>query len=149
MANSNEIYLNLANIVNQITNEVIDRSNLLRVNNSDSVVLDILSEEFLNNVSSSDYLNGSFFFPPMMEFNPSTFYTQEEKVKTISPTRFSEFCRGYSDKDCSICFETNKDSLKLPCGHCFHEECISKWLLEKSVHCPMCKADCSVDKVYK
>ena len=140
MPNSNEIYLNLANIVNHITNEVIDRSNSLRVNNNDSVVLDLLSE---------DYLNDLLLFPPMMEFNPSTFYTQEEKVKTISPTRFSEFCRGYSDKDCSICFETNKDSLKLPCGHCFHEECISKWLLEKSVHCPMCKADCSVDKVYK
>jgi hypothetical protein len=149
MDNNNEIFLNLENIVNQLTNEVIGRSNSLRVNNSNSIVLDILSEDFLNNISP-DYMYGSFFFPPVMGFNTSIFGVQEEKkADTISPTRFGEFCRGYSDKECSICFEINKDSVKLPCGHCFHETCISKWLLEKSVHCPMCKSDCSVDKVNK
>ena len=29
----------------------------------------------------------------------------------------------------------------LPCEHAFHEACISKWLCERRVACPMCNHD--------
>ena len=69
-------------------------------------------------------------------------------VVCISPYRFSEFGNGHSDDLCSICFEINKESTKLPCGHHYHKGCISKWLLEKSVYCPMCKFDCRYDAIH-
>ena len=43
---------------------------------------------------------------------------------------------------CAICQEemiATTDALKLPCGHCFHEECLTKWL-GKQHTCPTCRA---------
>jgi len=36
----------------------------------------------------------------------------------------------------------SKDSLMLPCGHCFHESCVSVWL-HCNAHCPCCRLDVS------
>jgi hypothetical protein len=36
---------------------------------------------------------------------------------------------------CAICFETSTNPLK--CGHCFHKECLEKWLKYNS--CPVCR----------
>ena len=56
-----------------------------------------------------------------------------------SPVSFTSF-----DKQCSICYEdmTSK-SVRLPCQHCFHDECIIKWFQSKKsifdCTCPMCR----------
>jgi len=40
---------------------------------------------------------------------------------------------------CAICLETDKDrSIKLNCGHIFHERCIREWTRIKPV-CPLCR----------
>jgi len=43
---------------------------------------------------------------------------------------------------CSICLqgfdERNENVSALPCGHAFHEECITKWLVESCKFCPLC-----------
>ena len=42
---------------------------------------------------------------------------------------------------CSICidnFEDNDKLITLPCGHCFHAECIKSWL-QLEVFCPNCR----------
>ncbi|KAJ2259108.1 hypothetical protein GGI13_000169 [Coemansia sp. RSA 455] len=48
-------------------------------------------------------------------------------------------------ESCSICLSNIKagDPLVflIPCNHAFHEECIGKWLMEKSTLCPLCKTD--------
>jgi hypothetical protein len=45
-------------------------------------------------------------------------------------------------EECSICYETQSgERVILHCGHIFHRECISIWLTEKSVRCPMCNYD--------
>ena len=44
--------------------------------------------------------------------------------------------------NCVICLEdfSNGDKLTvLPCGHEFHKQCISPWLLKRSSLCPICK----------
>mmetsp|Transcript_85760 Transcript_85760/g.135448 ORF Transcript_85760/g.135448 Transcript_85760/m.135448 type:complete len:223 (+) Transcript_85760:55-723(+) len=45
--------------------------------------------------------------------------------------------------ECSICLDEMSCEtcvVRLPCSHCFHEECIEKWLTEKSHACPVCNA---------
>ncbi|KAJ2794060.1 hypothetical protein H4S07_006866 [Coemansia furcata] len=48
-------------------------------------------------------------------------------------------------ESCSICLSNIKagDPLVflIPCHHAFHDECIGKWLMEKSTLCPLCKTD--------
>ena len=42
---------------------------------------------------------------------------------------------------CSICYDdiTDKNTcVKTPCGHCFHNECLTHWLLNKD-NCPICR----------
>jgi hypothetical protein len=44
-----------------------------------------------------------------------------------------------SDYDCSICLDVAKSVRELPCGHQFHDACISEW--EKyNLTCPNCRA---------
>lgn len=46
-------------------------------------------------------------------------------------------------EECVICGEEHKESevLKgLPCGHFFHDQCISPWILKKN-NCPICRAE--------
>jgi len=44
------------------------------------------------------------------------------------------------NEECSICIDTDNTSewSILPCGHKFHRECISKWLLTNQT-CPICR----------
>lgn len=46
-----------------------------------------------------------------------------------------------SAKSCSVCldeFEAGSSVRWLPCMHCYHRDCIDKWLREKAM-CPLCK----------
>ena len=43
--------------------------------------------------------------------------------------------------DCTICFEpieNEKEIFKTPCGHVFHNSCVTPWFLSKNT-CPMCR----------
>lgn len=49
---------------------------------------------------------------------------------------------------CSICLEDmlqNEDVRALPCGHCFHFECIEHWLTSASATCPIDSLDVLLD----
>ncbi|EPS57435.1 hypothetical protein M569_17383, partial [Genlisea aurea] len=52
------------------------------------------------------------------------------------------------EKNCSICLEGySKNSevvSELKCGHCFHGDCIVKWL-ENRRSCPECRYEWKVD----
>ena len=42
--------------------------------------------------------------------------------------------------DCPVCYESiESGSTTTPCGHTYHEACLSKWL-ERSTNCPTCRA---------
>eukprot|EP00747_Dinoflagellata_sp_TGD_P096726 gnl/TRDRNA2_/TRDRNA2_166925_c0_seq1.p1 gnl/TRDRNA2_/TRDRNA2_166925_c0~~gnl/TRDRNA2_/TRDRNA2_166925_c0_seq1.p1 ORF type:complete len:568 (+),score=59.49 gnl/TRDRNA2_/TRDRNA2_166925_c0_seq1:117-1706(+) len=51
---------------------------------------------------------------------------------------------GVSSEECSIClcdFEAGCLVSVLPCGHLFHDRCISRWVASRS-HCPLCRGAC-------
>ena len=50
---------------------------------------------------------------------------------------------------CIICFEKISFQEKhfLHCGHCFHCDCINKWLDFGNYECPICKQDIECDKI--
>lgn len=39
---------------------------------------------------------------------------------------------------CQFAYEPNERLRKLPCGHCFHSDCVGSWLLGKNA-CPYCR----------
>jgi Ring finger domain len=49
----------------------------------------------------------------------------------------------HDEPHCSIClceYEDGEDMVKLPCGHLYHDECISSWTTNH-VKCPLCNYD--------
>ena len=41
-------------------------------------------------------------------------------------------------EDCSICFETPTDEVKISCGHIYCRKCLKTWS-EKNKTCPLCR----------
>lgn len=53
----------------------------------------------------------------------------------------------WANEACPVCldeFSGGEALNELPCGHCFHRECIQPWLLYRSAECPLCKNDVRV-----
>lgn len=50
--------------------------------------------------------------------------------------------QDFLGKDCAVClvsFRMDESGIALlPCGHCFHRSCITKWLSECNPNCPLC-----------
>lgn len=42
-------------------------------------------------------------------------------------------------ENCSICFETLRESVELKCGHEFHLKCIDIWIDNYQKNCPLCR----------
>lgn len=52
-----------------------------------------------------------------------------------------------SDVKCLICqspYEVDESLHRLPCGHCFHGECVTQWLLDNEI-CPYCRQTIVLD----
>lgn len=78
---------------------------------------------------------------------------KQSKIKYIGKDKIEDI---YSQDQCLICLEEfNKETenlIKLPCGHIFHLECLSEWLLSKDEQllfykdlCPCCRKKISED----
>lgn len=62
--------------------------------------------------------------------------------KSMQPQGFS-YSAGVvpPDTDCPICMqriEPTDETMVTPCNHCFHKECLSRWMEEQLV-CPVCR----------
>ena len=73
----------------------------------------------------------------------------EESLKEVEKPKISlesfqrlEKCKDISN--CSICFENMKDNIKLNCNHIYCENCIKKWLTERSNTCPTCRIEINI-----
>ncbi|OAL06216.1 hypothetical protein IQ06DRAFT_343449 [Phaeosphaeriaceae sp. SRC1lsM3a] len=68
---------------------------------------------------------------------------EEEKRET----GLAQWRRRYGgrQKECVVCLEEYEDGISqvmsLPCGHEFHADCITPWLVTRRRTCPICKGD--------
>ncbi|KAK2654339.1 hypothetical protein Ddye_014195 [Dipteronia dyeriana] len=68
-----------------------------------------------------------------------TWFTPVSKdaIQRLEKVRFDQD----DECKCMICleeFSTGVETMRMPCGHLYHEECIVKWL-ETSHMCPLCR----------
>ena len=82
-------------------------------------------------------------------------YREQKKIEKINKNSINRYLNKLEnnigfDNNCVICFEQlkkGKNTIKLPCNHSFHKNCIHTWLKRDSKHtCPVCRTICSIDK---
>jgi hypothetical protein len=82
-------------------------------------------------------------------------YKEQKKIKNINKNSINRYLNKLEnnigfDNNCVICFDQlkkGKNTIKLPCNHSFHKNCIHTWLKSDSNHtCPVCRTICSIDK---
>mmetsp|Transcript_1781 Transcript_1781/g.4539 ORF Transcript_1781/g.4539 Transcript_1781/m.4539 type:complete len:579 (-) Transcript_1781:82-1818(-) len=63
------------------------------------------------------------------------------EVSESSGSDVASACESTCSAVCAVCYVDFKcgDAVRRlqPCGHCFHKECIDRWLLESSTRCPV------------
>ena len=123
------------------------------VNPSDNFFLDNFASNFISNFINP--MTRIVFINNMQnqhQGNPPASKTAIDKLKHFKMEK--KYCKK-SDNDpnklefpeCSICLmEINegRDTILLPCGHMFHNGCVTKWL---SIHntCPLCRFELPTD----
>ena len=66
--------------------------------------------------------------------------------KSMLPATFNYFTFVEPGTECSICItpiEEGEEAVRTPCGHCFHKQCLERWMEERPI-CPMCRAELPV-----
>ena len=66
----------------------------------------------------------------------------KDKIKNISQIYYKK--DEFENSSCYICYDEFKDNellKQLKCGHIFHQECLSQWLINKD-NCPYCNQNC-------
>jgi len=67
-----------------------------------------------------------------------------ERLQTMTGMLCDELhASSSSGSGCAICLScfVQEEALRiLPCGHCFHQDCVDQWLLKTCV-CPLCRSD--------
>ncbi|EXL40054.1 hypothetical protein FOCG_17337 [Fusarium oxysporum f. sp. radicis-lycopersici 26381] len=74
--------------------------------------------------------------PDALNLMPTVRY--REKEDTHTPKQVTSL------SCCSICtedFQGGVEVRSLPCRHIFHPSCVDPWLLERSLFCPLCRAN--------
>ena len=123
------------------------------VNPSDNFFLDNFASNFISNFINP--MTRIVFINSMQnqhQGNPPAAQTAIDKLKHFKMEK--KYCKK-SDQDpnkleypeCSICLmEVNEgqDTILLPCGHMFHDKCVTQWL---KIHntCPLCRFELPTD----
>ena len=123
------------------------------VNPSDNFFLDNFASNFISNfinpMARIAFINS---MQNQHQGNPPAAQTAIDKLKHFKMEK--KYCKK-SDQDpnkleypeCSICLmEVNdgQDTILLPCGHMFHDKCVTQWL---KIHntCPLCRFELPTD----
>jgi hypothetical protein len=81
--------------------------------------------------------------PSSSSVNDRTRNREEEKLTSGLAAWRRRY--GGRQKECVVCLEEYVDGvsqvMSLPCGHEFHAECITPWLVTRRRTCPICKGD--------
>ena len=103
-------------------------------------------EHHINNLINSITVDINTFFSietVMVRMAIEDSLKEAEKPKmSLQSFEKLEKCKDISN--CSICFENMNDNIKLNCNHIYCENCIKKWLTEKSNTCPICRTEINI-----
>lgn len=122
---------------------------------------DVFQDNFSSNYSSSyndnsfmtDYINSILQHMRESAEREGERPTGEKAFKKLNRFKLDKTkCKTKDNGElelpnCIICIsniELNSDTLLLPCGHMFHEECIKTWL-QKHNTCPVCRFELPTD----
>ena len=80
------------------------------------------------------------------ELDPTEYYDYDDFPRTpVSRSWFESLplVRDHDDSTCVVCMCSleGTPSVRLPCGHCFHRDCIGHWFRRRST-CPVCRVEC-------
>ena len=67
------------------------------------------------------------------------------KHAKVYPITFVNPEEVFLNDECGICLEELNSFSALPCGHCFHTECIYEWI-SKNMTCPECRVKLRLKK---
>ena len=78
--------------------------------------------------------------------------THIEKLPTFkfSPSMAEGKEENHTERKCQVCqceYEAEEDLRRLPCGHCFHTDCVDIWLATKD-SCPFCRKCILQDEIH-
>ena len=76
---------------------------------------------------------------------------QNKLISIAKPVRYTinDQIINNNNQNCIICFEeiTSNEKHYLHCGHCFHCDCINRWIDMGNNRCPLCKNNADCDKI--
>jgi hypothetical protein len=117
---------------------------------------DFFMDNFASNFTSSfdDPLTRIVFMESMQNQPTGTPPASKEAVSKLKKFKMTEeYCKKDPDKQtleypaCSVCLTDiakDEDTVLVPCGHMFHDQCIMKWL-EMHSSCPVCRFELPTD----
>ena len=92
-----------------------------------------------NDNQFENFLNIIMSFDSMHKGNPPA---SENAINNLKKTEINkDNIKVYNEQTCNVCLENYKEgdiSIKLDCGHCFHDKCIIHWLKMRNT-CPVCR----------
>lgn len=80
---------------------------------------------------------------------------RKQKIDCRFRKKVSTVCCEDSDGFlCPVCYdnvECGNSLSKLPCGHCFHPDCVKHWLIHNKENCPICRLELNLqlDSLYQ
>ena len=107
-------------------------------NNNYGPILGFLSNHN-NDTQFESLLNIIMSFDSIHKGNPPA---SERAINNLKKIEINENnINTFNEQVCNVCLEIYKEgqiSIKLDCGHCFHEKCIVQWLTMRNT-CPVCR----------
>ena len=111
---------------------------MVTFNNNYTPILGFLSNHN-NDTQFESLLNIIMSFDSIHKGNPPA---SERAINNLKKIDINENnINKFNEEVCNICLEMYKEgqiSIKLDCGHCFHEKCIIQWLKMRNT-CPVCR----------
>ena len=107
-------------------------------NNNYTPILGFLSNHN-NDTQFESLLNIIMSFDSIHKGNPPASERAINNLKKIEINKNN--VDKFNEEVCNVCLEMYKEgqiSIKLDCGHCFHEACIVQWLKMRNT-CPVCR----------
>lgn len=98
----------------------------------------------LNSLNELLHMISSFYNSNITHQEDVKLVIKSEVLQAMPTFKYDEIKDNITDNICSICqcdYENDETLIKLPCGHFFHETCISIWLGQQSHVCPICRTE--------